>query len=107
MATSSRSVVFRNVEVTSNGCKASRYHQEIAMRGTLFDMDVDASNKLVVTVGQVLPSLVFDLSYVDCPLEFLCIYSVFCSSRGRLSKCKSLLEIFCNRTREFFCYSIA
>lgn len=45
--------MFRNVEVTSNGYKASRYHQEIAMRGTLFDMDVDASDKLVVTVGQV------------------------------------------------------
>lgn len=47
-----KSVVFRNVEMTSSGCKTSRYHQEIAMRGTLYDMDIDASDKLVVTVGQ-------------------------------------------------------
>lgn len=53
MSVFARSVVFRNVEVTLSGCKASRYHQEIAMRGTLYDMDIDASDKLVVTAGQV------------------------------------------------------
>jgi hypothetical protein len=40
--------------MTFSGCKASRYHQEIATRGTIYDMDIDASDKLVVTVGQVL-----------------------------------------------------
>ncbi|KAG0610533.1 hypothetical protein M758_7G073100 [Ceratodon purpureus] len=47
-----KSVVFRNLSMTSSGCKASRYHQEIATRGTIYDMDIDASDKLVVTVGQ-------------------------------------------------------
>lgn len=61
--------MFRNVEVTSSGCKASRYHQEIAMRGTLYDMDIDASDKLVVTVGQVLHLLLVGLSDVDCPFQ--------------------------------------
>lgn len=47
-----KSVVFRDVAMTKSGCKASRYHQEIATRGTIYDMDIDASDKLVVTVGQ-------------------------------------------------------
>lgn len=69
MTVFARSVVFRNVEVTSSGCKASRYHQEIAMRGTLYDMDIDAADKLVVTVGQVYALLFVGRSYVDCPLQ--------------------------------------
>lgn len=46
--------MFRDVAMTKSGCKASRYHQEIATRGTIYDMDIDASDKLVVTVGQVI-----------------------------------------------------
>lgn len=47
-----KSVVFRNIEATSAGVKSTRYHQEMACRGTVYDMDVDPSNKLAVTVGQ-------------------------------------------------------
>lgn len=45
--------MFRHVAVSSAGCKSTRYHQEIATRGTIYDMDTDDSDKLVVTVGQV------------------------------------------------------
>lgn len=47
-----KSVVFRNIATTDSGCKSTRYHQEIASRGTVFDMDIDPANKLAVTVGQ-------------------------------------------------------
>ncbi|KAG6549127.1 hypothetical protein Mapa_009353 [Marchantia paleacea] len=47
-----KSVVFRNVVSSPTGCKSVRYHQEVAPRGTIYDLDVDASEKFVVTVGQ-------------------------------------------------------
>eukprot|EP01018_Ginkgo_biloba_P034368 Gb_06105 [translate_table: standard] len=47
-----KSVVFRNVSATDSGCKSTRYHQEVASRGTIYDMDIDPANKLAVTVGQ-------------------------------------------------------
>ena len=45
--------MFRNVAITAAGCKSSRYHQEIASRGTIYDMDTDPSDDHVITVGQV------------------------------------------------------
>lgn len=69
-----RSVVFRNVAVTTAGCKSSRYHQEIATRGTIYDMDTDVSDKLAVTVGQVdvLPGYVLCRSegYLEVVIRF-------------------------------------
>jgi WD40 repeat protein len=48
-----KSVVFRNLFPGPSGdIKSSRYHQEVASRGTLYDLDVDPGNKLVVTAGQ-------------------------------------------------------
>ncbi|KAL2652337.1 hypothetical protein R1flu_020465 [Riccia fluitans] len=47
-----KSVVFRNVTSSSAGYKSVRYHQEVAARGTVHDLDVDASDKFVITVGQ-------------------------------------------------------
>lgn len=45
--------MFRNVAISAAGCKSSRYHQEIASRGTIYDMDTDPSDDHVITVGQV------------------------------------------------------
>ncbi|KAL3677463.1 hypothetical protein R1sor_027411 [Riccia sorocarpa] len=47
-----KSVVFRNVTASTAGYKSVRYHQEVAPRGTVYDLDVDATEKFVVTVGQ-------------------------------------------------------
>ncbi|KAJ7513335.1 hypothetical protein O6H91_24G001100 [Diphasiastrum complanatum] len=47
-----RSVVFRHVIIADSGFRSARFHQEIASRGTIYDMDVDPSDKFVVTVGQ-------------------------------------------------------
>ncbi|KAH7299658.1 hypothetical protein KP509_24G022800 [Ceratopteris richardii] len=47
-----KSVVFRNIEYDCLDMKSLRYHQEMASRGTVYDLDVDASRKLVATVGQ-------------------------------------------------------
>jgi hypothetical protein len=69
MAVCARSVVFRDVAVTLGGCKASRYHQEIATRGTIYDMDIDASDELVVTVGQVSLLRFVGRSCVHCLLQ--------------------------------------
>eukprot|EP00250_Pteridium_aquilinum_P034323 c7418_g1_i1 orf=2-772(+) len=47
-----KSVVFRSIEWDCQDIKSTRYHQEIASRGTVYDLDIDTSKKLAVTVGQ-------------------------------------------------------
>ncbi|KAH9324663.1 hypothetical protein KI387_004841, partial [Taxus chinensis] len=47
-----KSVVFRKIITTDLGCKSTRYHQELASYGTVYDMDIQPGNKLAVTVGQ-------------------------------------------------------
>lgn len=56
-----KSIVFRGVAkvceyvfilIFQYPIKVNRYHQAIAPYGTVFDMDVDATNKFIVTAGQ-------------------------------------------------------
>ncbi|MCO5612306.1 hypothetical protein L7F22_066571 [Adiantum nelumboides] len=51
-ASADKSVVFRKIEHDCMDIKSSRYHQEIASRGTVYDLDIDISKKLAVAVGQ-------------------------------------------------------
>jgi hypothetical protein len=44
-----KSVIFRNVNPDF-----SRYHQVVVPHGTVYDMDVDATNKFVVTTGELI-----------------------------------------------------
>ncbi|EFJ35066.1 hypothetical protein SELMODRAFT_404876 [Selaginella moellendorffii] len=49
-----KSVVFRHIE-SKDGCtRSSRYHQEVALRGTIYDMDLHPNEKFVVTAEQLL-----------------------------------------------------
>ncbi|GLJ41959.1 hypothetical protein SUGI_0868700 [Cryptomeria japonica] len=47
-----KSVVFRNIVTTESGCKSTRYHQEVASHGTVYDMEIEPENNYVLTVGQ-------------------------------------------------------
>lgn len=60
-----RSVVFRNVVASSSACKSTCYHQEMAPRGTIYDIDTEPSENLAVAVGQVFLIEFGTLSLVD------------------------------------------
>jgi hypothetical protein len=45
--------VFRDVATTDSGHRISRRHHQMASNGTVYDMAVDATMEMVVTVGQV------------------------------------------------------
>ncbi|KAK9291176.1 hypothetical protein L1049_009364 [Liquidambar formosana] len=47
-----RSLVFRDVAVTDTGWQVSRRHHQMASNGTVFDMAVDPTMEVAVTVGQ-------------------------------------------------------
>ncbi|GAY50694.1 hypothetical protein CUMW_128700, partial [Citrus unshiu] len=47
-----RSLVFRDVVETNSGYKISRRHQQLASQGTVYDMDIDPTMEVVITVGQ-------------------------------------------------------
>ena len=48
-----KSIVFRSVtQAPESPLGIARYHQATAPYGTVFDMDVDATNKYIVTAGQ-------------------------------------------------------
>ncbi|OVA09162.1 WD40 repeat [Macleaya cordata] len=49
---SNRSLVFRDVAITDTGYKISRCHHQIASHGTVYDMAIDPSMEVAVTVGQ-------------------------------------------------------
>lgn len=48
-----RSLVFRDVVETNSGYKILRRHQQLASQGTVYDMDIDPTMEVVITVGQV------------------------------------------------------
>lgn len=48
-----RSLIFRDVDVTDTGFKVLRRHHQMASHGTVYDMIVDPTMEVVVTVGQV------------------------------------------------------
>lgn len=50
---SHRSLVFRDVVETNSAYKISRRHQQLASQGTVYDMDIDPTMEVVITVGQV------------------------------------------------------
>ncbi|RZC84309.1 hypothetical protein C5167_047095 [Papaver somniferum] len=47
-----RSLVFRDVSITDTECKISRSHHQMASLGTIYDMVIDPSMEVAVTVGQ-------------------------------------------------------
>ncbi|KAH9736379.1 transducin/WD40 repeat-like superfamily protein [Citrus sinensis] len=47
-----RSLVFRDVVETNSAYKISRRHQQLASQGTVYDMDIDPTMEVVITVGQ-------------------------------------------------------
>ncbi|KAJ4704500.1 mitogen-activated protein kinase-binding protein 1 isoform X1 [Melia azedarach] len=47
-----RSLVFRDVAATNGAYKVSRRHQQLASHGTVYDMDIDPTMEVVITVGQ-------------------------------------------------------
>ncbi|XP_057983325.1 uncharacterized protein LOC131168119 isoform X1 [Malania oleifera] len=48
----SRSLVFRDLAVMDGGCKLLRRHHQLASHGTVYDMAVDPSMEVAITVGQ-------------------------------------------------------
>lgn len=57
-----RSLVFRGVAVTQDGYKISRHHHQVASHGTVYDMAVDPTMEIVVTVGQDKKVNIFDIA---------------------------------------------
>ncbi|KAH9672782.1 transducin/WD40 repeat-like superfamily protein [Citrus sinensis] len=47
-----RSLVVRDVVETNSAYKISRRHQQLASQGTVYDMDIDPTMEVVITVGQ-------------------------------------------------------
>ncbi|KAK2657454.1 hypothetical protein Ddye_010506 [Dipteronia dyeriana] len=47
-----RSLVFRDFSITDNSYKISRRHHQLASLGTVYDMVIDPTMEVVVTVGQ-------------------------------------------------------
>ncbi|KAK1562808.1 hypothetical protein Q3G72_017406 [Acer saccharum] len=47
-----RSLVFRDFSITDNAYKISRRHHQLASLGTVYDMVIDPTMEVVVTVGQ-------------------------------------------------------
>eukprot|EP00898_Chlorokybus_atmophyticus_P000358 jgi/Chlat1/1322/Chrsp118S01722 len=47
-----KSVVFRDCAGVINGTRPVRYNQAVVPRGTIYDLDVDVTQKFAVTVGQ-------------------------------------------------------
>ncbi|KAL5742605.1 hypothetical protein ACOSP7_029337 [Xanthoceras sorbifolium] len=47
-----RSLVFRDFSITDNAYKVSRRHHQLASHGTVYDMVIDPTMEVVVTVGQ-------------------------------------------------------
>ncbi|KAJ4823364.1 hypothetical protein Tsubulata_027311 [Turnera subulata] len=56
-----RSLVFRDVCVTDDGCKILRRHHQMASNGTVYDMALDPAMEFVVTVGQDKKINTFDI----------------------------------------------
>ncbi|XP_060673982.1 uncharacterized protein LOC107430725 isoform X3 [Ziziphus jujuba] len=57
-----RSLVFRDVNITSNGFAIVRHHHHTASHGTLYDMAVDPKMEVAVTVGQDKKVNTFDIT---------------------------------------------
>uniref|UniRef100_A0A2N9FAB1 Anaphase-promoting complex subunit 4 WD40 domain-containing protein n=1 Tax=Fagus sylvatica TaxID=28930 RepID=A0A2N9FAB1_FAGSY len=57
-----RSLVFRDVATTDSGHRISRRHHQMASNGTVYDMAVDATMEMVVTVGQDKKINIFDIA---------------------------------------------
>nr|POE90882.1 mitogen-activated protein kinase-binding protein 1 [Quercus suber] len=57
-----RSLVFRDVATTGSGHRISRRHHQMASNGTVYDMAVDATMEMVVTVGQDKKINIFDIA---------------------------------------------
>ena len=45
--------MFRDFSITNNAHKISRRHHQLASLGTVYDMVIDPTMEVVVTVGQV------------------------------------------------------
>ncbi|KAK3226204.1 hypothetical protein Dsin_006066 [Dipteronia sinensis] len=57
-----RSLVFRDFSITDNAYKISRRHHQLASLGTVYDMVIDPTMEVVVTVGQDKKINTFDIA---------------------------------------------